>query len=277
MLYFLVTFVVLITFKQWNPLISPQAVIHHSDDSGPSEYPRQEGYHNTGTCATYDSFPSIDPTFDHQSIWHHYYNVTGRKTHNTGCMTHNMAGQVTHHTPYALFVPCSYHFMPGCMTSYPNIVWHCNITSSCGMMNKSFYPSYHCHHIIMTASLNPSKKTGDGTTVFKQQCSKSVTVSIYDLPHKHYSNSWFDQKLTKHYSCSVLSLNGTFNQACDVDHLINRLLLMLQRYITRRHDFKCHWFALLLSGLLGLLHNSIWFLIVFVLKICVAAWKVFWF
>ena len=45
-------------------------------------------------------------------------------------------------------------------------------------------------------------------------------------------------------------LNGNFNRACDVDHLINRLLLMLRQYITRRNDFKNFWFTLLLSGLL---------------------------
>jgi hypothetical protein len=45
-------------------------------------------------------------------------------------------------------------------------------------------------------------------------------------------------------------LSGKFNRAYDVNHLINRLLLMLQQYISRCHDFKHYWITLLFSGLL---------------------------
>ena len=151
------------------------------------------------------------------------------------------------------------------------------------MTNKSFYqsPSHQCHLIIiMPAPCNLSEKT-------ENQCSKSVTFCVYVL--LHHSNSQFDQKLHKQYKCSALPLflainhsiyyllNGTFNRACDVNHLINRLLLMLQQYMTRHNDFKHCWFALLLSGLLRSQHISLWFLIILYLRLHIVAQKLFWF
>ena len=113
------------------------------------------------------------------------------------------------------------------------------------------------------------------------------TVSIYDI--LYYSNSQIDQKLHSINKRSVLPLflafyrtiyyllNGNFNQAYDVNHLINRLLLTLQRYITRCNDFKYLWFMLLLSGLLRTHHISLWFLTVLFLKIHNVEHKLFWF
>jgi hypothetical protein len=105
--------------------------------------------------------------------------------------------------------------------------------------------------------------------------------------HKHHSSFPFDQKLLKHYKISALFLainhciyylsNGTFNQAYDVNHLIRRLLLMLQQHMMRCNDFKCCWLMLLMSGLLRSRHISLKFLIVFILRIRVIAWKLFWF
>jgi hypothetical protein len=117
----------------------------------------------------------------------------------------------------------------------------------------------------------------------------NVTINV--LPHKHCSNSQFYQKPHEHYKCPALSLvlaisrsiyyllNGTFNQAYDVNHLINRLLLMLQRYITRHNDFQHRWFTLLLSGLLRSRLISLWFLIVLFLRIYVVAsgWTLVWY
>src|SRR6202021_2159629 len=114
----------------------------------------------------------------------------------------------------------------------------------------------------MPLACSLSEKTENHIVVFfKSLCSRSATVSIYVL-RTHYSNSQFNQKPHKCYKCSLLPLvlainqsiyflfNATFNQAYDVNHLIKRLLLMLQRYMTRCNDFKCRWFVLLLSGLL---------------------------
>jgi hypothetical protein len=109
MLYFLVAFIALTAIKQWNPLFSPQAVVHPLDDSCPSTYPHHH-YHNTATCAMYNSFPNLDLILDDNlmgSIWHLYDMVTGRKTHNAGCMVHN-AGCTTHNaagcTPITLLI-----------------------------------------------------------------------------------------------------------------------------------------------------------------------------
>ena len=188
MLYFLVTFIALTTIKNWNPLFIPQDVIHPSADSCPSTYPHHH-YHNTATCTMYNSFPNLNLSLDNNlmgSISHLYDIATGPKTHNTGCMTHNTAGRVTLHT-FELSIQSDYSLMPGYMTSYPINVsskWHLN-----------------------------------------------VTINV--LRHKHHSKSKFDQKPHKHYKRPALPLflainhsiyyllNGTFNQAYDVNHLIN--------------------------------------------------------
>ena len=49
----------------------------------------------------------------------------------------------------------------------------------------------------------------------------------------------------------------------DVNLLIARILMKLQRYITRRHDFACYWKSLPFHGLLKTQHMLFWFLIVF--------------
>ena len=242
MLYFLVAFIALTAIKQWNPFFGPQAAFHHSDDSCPSTY-AHHSYHNAATCAMYNSFLNIDLTLDHNlmgSIWCLYYIAAGFNTHNTGHTahnkghtTHNHAGHMTHNatvcvtklTQLTFYASSSYRLMPGCMTSYPIVVWHHEVTASYGVTNKSFYPSHQCHL---------SEKIENHTIVFKQPRSESVTDSIYYVhPHKHYSNSQFDQKPHKHYKHSALPLvfaincsiyyllNGTFNQAYDVNYLIN--------------------------------------------------------
>ena len=143
----------------------------------------------------------------------------------------------------------------------------------------------------MPASGTLSKKTKNSLVVLKQPHSRSTTVSFYILPLKHYASSWFNQKQPNlnPYKFSALPLilafnriiyyllNGNFNQAYDVNHLINRLLLKLQQHMTRCIDFKCRWFALLVSGLLRLQHTSLQFIIVFLLRIRVVVWKLFWF
>ena len=295
-------------------MFNSQAAIHCLDSSCLSMYPHHR-YGYTQTCAVYDTFPNLDLTLDDTSlgsIWHLYYVAAGHKTHNPGHMTHNSGcithnpGRMTHnpglmtHNPglmthniassgcmtqnksCALSIQCHYCSMPtSCMTSVSSSKWQHNVTACYSMTDKSFYLSHQCHLIvIMPAPCNLYKKT-------ENQCSKSVTFSVYVL--QHHSNSQFDQKLQKQYKCSALPLflainrciyyllNGTFNKACDVNHLINRLLLMLQQYITRYNDFKHRWFTLLLSGLLRSQHISLWFLIVLYFRICIVAQKLFWF
>ena len=124
------------------------------------------------------------------------------------------------------------------MTSHPTSIsskWHHNISTTYAMTNKSSYLSCQCQHVIFIPAIHKSSKKAEYCTlVFKQPHSKSATVS-YILPQKNYSGSCFDQKPPnmKHYKCSTLPLilvvnrsiyyllNGSFNQAYDVNHLIN--------------------------------------------------------
>ena len=263
-------------------------------------------YAYTQTLTTYDTFSNLDLTFDDtslRSIWHLYYFAIGCKTHNSGhkthnpgrmthnpgrmthkhgLMTHNIAcsGYTTQNNSCALSIQCHYCPMPSCMTSVSS-KWQHNVTACYRITDKSFYLFHQleCHNMSTPCKL--SKKT-------ENQCSKSVTFSVYVFL-LHSSNSQFRQKLQKQYKCSALPLflainrciyyllNGTFNQASDVNHLINRLLLMLQQYIIRHNDFKHYWFTLLLSGLLRSQYISLWFLLVLYFSICILAQKLFWF
>ena len=58
-------------------------------------------------------------------------------------------------------------------------------------------------------------------------------------------------------------MNSNLNRSQDVDYVIKRILMALQRYIMRRHDFKYYRFTLLLSGLLISRHISLWVLVLF--------------
>jgi len=299
MLYILVALIALTAIKQWNPLFSPQAAIHRSDDYASTCAHR--GCHNMLTCTTYDSFPNIDLTLDVNSVgsnWHLYHIPTGLETHTVGCVTHTAGctthtafSHVTQHPFYASSVRCHYHSMPGHTTGHPLCISskpHHNVTTCFGVTIKlSYLPRQSHHTIIVSAPCKLSEKTEIHTIVFKPLCFKSVTASI--LTHKRYFISQFDLKPCTHHKCSALPLilainrsiyylfNGNFNQAGDVNHLISRLLLTLLRYMTRHNDFKHRWFTLLLSGLLRSQHISLWFLIVLFLRIYVVAWKLFWF
>jgi hypothetical protein len=91
--------------------------------------------------------------------------------------------------------------------------------------------------------------------------------------HKCYKKCY---KLKHMVLCLILAINrsiyyltnGNFNCSYDVNHLINRLLLMLQQYITRFNDFKHCWIILLLSGLLKSQCVSLQFLILCSFMIC---------
>ena len=192
----------------------------------------------------------------------------GRMTHNPGGITHN-PGYMTQNMSYAWYIQCHYHLIPVHITKI-----------HFGMTEKLFYPSCACNGIIvMPAPCTLSEKTENG-------CSKSVIVPVYVLLQDF--NSKIDHKLGKIYKRSALPLllainrciyyllHGTFNKAYDVNHLINRLLLMLQRYITRCNDFKYCWVKLLLSGLMRSQHTSLRFLIVFYLRIHIVAQKLSW-
>jgi hypothetical protein len=227
MLYFLVAFIALTTIKQWIPFIHSSAFVLYPPIH--LDYP-----------TTYDSFSSVDRTLDHNtmgSISHLYYFTAGCKTHitgpmthhNAGCMTHNLNifGCATHDTSYALS-QCHYCLAPGCMSS-SSMQWHGSITAGYHAIDKWFYPSCQCRHIMA----HPPHKQWKNTEFF--QPSKSPLCLLLAINRSIY-----------------YLLNASFSQAYSVNHLIHRLLLRLQQYMTRHNDFKHYWFTLLLSGLLQL-------------------------
>ena len=187
------------------------------------------------------------------------------------------------HTSHKSSVPCQYHLIPGCRTIF-SLRWHVNVTANYGTTNKLFYPSCQCHPIIiLPIPHSPSEKAEIC------QHSKCASVSIYVVPCKHHTKSPFDKKEHQHYKYSLLPLvlavnhiiylflNTTFNQADDVNHLIKRLLLILQKYITRRCDFKCFWLELLLSSLSNSHSISLKTLTIIYSRICIVARRSIWF
>lgn len=209
-----------------------------------------------------------------KSACHVYYFVNGHKTHsNIGCITHNTAGFLTHYTSYVSFIQRSYCSLPCCISSLPVGVFskqHCNAGTS--------YP----HNLF--------EKIGNNTTVCKQQYLKPVAIAVYILLYKCNLNPPFCYKPYKHYKRTVLPLvlainqsiyyllNGTFlNRAYDTNHLICRLLLKLQQYITRHGVYKHNWISLLLSGLLSSQQISLWFLTIIFWRIRIIAYKIAWF
>lgn len=270
MLYFLVTFIALTAIKQCNFLFSLQAAILHSDDSCPFTY-GHHGYYNTACVA--GSF-NVDQAPDCNlmgSISCFY--IAGHTTHKVGSMTHNEGrivhkfGLMTHNADHMTHNANGMTYKAGCVThkGQPHVATSCRT-------NKS---SYH----------NLTEETENCNIAIKQWNPNSMRVSVYLYSIKHYSNTRFDQKQQKPYRCSALPLilainqsiyyllNGTFNRASDINHLINRLLLMLCQCMTRHNDFKHLWFTLLLSGLLRSQHICLWFLNVCFWRIHVVVWK----
>jgi hypothetical protein len=158
--------------------------------------------HNTVGCMTHKiAAYKTQHTLIHNTATHMTHNLN-----TAGYMTHKIAAYETEHVS---IIPCSYCFMPRFITSLP-VSHFCkpdhNVMISCGMENKT-YPSCLYHHIIkFPAPYNLSKKSGNHTTIFKEQCSKAVAIFIFFLPQKRQSNSQFDQKLHNHYKCPALPL-----------------------------------------------------------------------
>ena len=291
MFYFFVAFLALTAIKQWSPLFSPQAV-HCPYDSCLSY---KHGYCNaTSFPMDKNSFPDLHLSLTNNSIvsiWH-----PGHKTHNIslmthiniGCKTHNMTGLKAKHMSYVSYIKCSYCLVSGNRTSISvSLFSKPHVTTSCSRTKKA-YPFCGCYHIIIVSGpSNLSEKSERLVTVFKQLCFKPMNISIYAPLHKCHSDYQYDQKQHKNYRCSILPLflainrsiyyllNGNFNHSHDVNHLIIRLLLKLQQYITRHNDFKHYWLTLLLSGLLISQNILLWFFIIWFLRIHIVGWKLF--
>ena len=279
MLYFLIAFLALTAFTEWNSLFIPPAAIC-SYHTHLSMY--KHGYHNTVTCCI-EEIPNLDLTLEkdviksilslfYLSSGHKTHNCdTGYKTHNAGLITHSNYGCKTHNTGLMTHSNdgCKTHNMTGIMTHSTTGL------AALGIYHKSFIQ---CNCSLLT----PGCITGLPISQFKEPYSELGT-HIY--PHKHHSDTQFDQKKYGHYKCSALSLvlainrsiyyllNSTFNHANDINHLMKRLLLTLQRYMIRCSDFKHSWFTLLLSGLLRSQNLVLWFLMVFFLRMRIVAWK----
>ena len=279
MLNILVAFVAFHVLKQWNSMFGPQPAIHYLDDSCPSTNPHHP-YRYTPTCTIYNSFPSLNQTLDDDSLGSilQLCYVAMAKARNPGCTTHNHTsgpvtcnlGHITESKSCAFFIQCHHLMM-----HVPVSGNRCHKTmTGYGITDKLYNPSCQFNHI-----------NTDTYEMTENCCSKSITVPVYTLLC-HWS-SQIDQKLHKNYKGTAQPLflainhsiyyllNGTFNQAHDVKHLIDRLLLTFQKYITRHNDFKLHWFNLLLSGLLRSQHISLWFVIITFSRISIIARKLF--
>ena len=314
MIFFLVAFLALTAFKQCYPLFRPQATISCSETYHPSSSCLHHDYNHD---ETYDSFSNNDVAGSILHLYYiaagHKTQVTGSMTHNPGRMTHNL-GRMTHnpgrmtHNPGCMTHSCM-TCIPGCMTQpklsiqgISHLLPHCHsirvsnkqhyrVFTCYGMINRLSCQCHHCHLIVFNPMhYNLSEEIETHLFASNQQ-SFSLTISYYVPPYKVHFISHSVQKQHKYPKSSssplVLAtnrclyhlLNGTFNQVDVVNCLINRLLLMLQQYITRHNDFKHRWLTLLLTGLLRLQHISLWFLIVIVmfLKIRDVTQKLSWF
>ena len=206
MLCFCVLFSALTAIERWNPLFVLQAAVCPMDNSHaacPFIYP-SHGYQDMVTCSMYDSFPSLELHLYCVAAGQQTHN-TGHKTHNIGCTTHNTAGRVTQSTSYALSIQGTYCLMSGCMAG--NLI--SVSTTGYGLTDKSPCLCCGCHQVIdVSTQCNLSEKTNNHINVFKQPCSKSATISVYALPHKHCSNSQpeFNQRPHKHYKWLALCL-----------------------------------------------------------------------
>ena len=152
----------------------------------------------------------------------------------------------------------------GCKT-HSTVVGH--------MTQDTSYALYQCRYFLITGYMT---------------CWHQNIMSMSMPIHKWHTNFQFGQKACKHCKSSPMSLllainrsiyyllNGSFNRADDVNHLTNRLLLILRQYMTQGNDFKHFWFTLLLSGLLRSQHISSWFIFILVLRIHVM-WSLFGF
>ena len=218
MLYPSVAFIALLAIEQWEPLPRHHAVICRSDDSS-------HGYHN----ALHNSFFNFNLTLDNAVMG---YCATGHKICNAGPMTHN-AGLATHsphtgHTTHDALalghlqvtrhlssVQGCHNLICGCHSFKVSSKRDHDVSACADTTTNVSYKSCQCHHMIF------------------------LTAKIENHPDV-ISDPRFDQKQHKHYKCSSLPLvlainryiyyllNGTFDQAYIVNHLISRLLLMLQ-------------------------------------------------
>ena len=126
--------------------------------------------------------------------------------------------------------------------------------------NLKFAIGYKNHNVgCMTHNNNTGLATHNNVGHVTHNNTRRVTHKCYKKCY-NLKHMVLCLVLTINHSIYCL-LNGNFNCSYDVNHLINRLLLMLQQYITRSNDFKHRWITLLLSGLLRSQCVSLQFLI----------------
>ena len=268
MLYFLVVLTAFNALKQWSPVFGPQATFHYSVG-----FCLLTNTHHllryTPACTMYNTFPSLELTLDDDSLSSilHLYYVGLANACNPGFTTHNR-------NPGFTTCNCNSGFTTrNCNPDFTTRNFNPGPVTCNGIKEKLYDPSCLFDHI--TVMHDAYKMTENG-------CFKSISdpvdallqLWIVQKPHKKFKCSAWPLILAINRSIYYL-LNSTFNQAHDVKHLINRLLLMLQQYITRHNDFKIHWFKLLLSSLLRSQHISLWFVTLTCLRISVLAQKLF--
>jgi hypothetical protein len=188
------------------------------------------------------------------------YHSHRNTNHFTSCATYNFFHNINWTPdPNPMPVGSIWHISTGHTTHIPGLTTRAGRTithnttghlTQCIIMASSFQ----CHYHLMTTH---DRMTYRRVIICYYKCS--------DLALLYAMNR------TIYYL-----LNGVFIHGHDVNHLIRRILLTLQQYMTRRNNFKNLWVTLLMSGLFRS-HISLWFLIVSVLRIpqTDVAWKRF--
>ena len=102
-----------------------------------------------------------------------------------------------------------------------------------------------------------------------------IKISSVDTLHfLHYISARFLHRLKMRLTfCHAWNINCNIyifmSSSHDVNFLIACILMKLQRYITRRHDFACYWRLLLIHGLLKSQHMFFWVLIALFSPLCI--------
>jgi len=220
------------------------------------------------------------------------------------CQYRYASGPVTQYP----FVLCQYRYTPGPVTQYSFYMFvRCRYRYTPGpKAQNTFYMSVHCQYRLyisgpMTHYISVQSQycytsgpmiryTSSAFVQSRYHCMLGpITCYTFDISVERYchhmsAHRYKPENLAYKISCKwsafplILAINrsiyylmnGTLNCSQDVDHLIKRILMALQRYITRRNDFKYYWFILLLSGLTKSQHISLWVFIVFFKRLVIA-------
>ena len=208
------------------------------------------------------------------------HNFIGCMTqHNfIGCMTqHNFIGHVTQHNfigpmpQHGFICPMTQHSLLGPKTHIPENMKTFEYQSQNSLMTLqqafhfSPYQFKYQHFKLSEKKIIPKLNHSQFKSVFYSISSVKIMRFLSDL----IAHSFHSLKLEKKWTiCHNWNLNLEIFlwRSHSVNHLIMRILLKLQRYITRRHDFNCYW---RLQQLLKTQHMFLWVMIILFKLLCI--------